>query len=183
VIAAAGAMIVLALGVAGVVRVPALDRLLLRTDTPQSTYSVQSTEQRFDLVRGRLDRAGSGSLLWGSGMENAFSTGGHSGYLEIWLGTGLVGFAGWITVCATTLAPVGRAAWRRALGLRSTVLVAVGAGFIAHLGSTFFLEHIWDRYIWLLVALVVVLRHPQEDEETDSPVPAEGPDEEPAATS
>ena len=152
-------VLVVLLAVVGIVRIPAIDRLLLRTDTVASTYSVESTEVRFELARQRLEDAGPASLLVGSGMENRFTTGGHSGHLEIWVGTGLLGFAGWLVVCASTLAPVATLARRpRPLDGRAAALLVVGAGFTAHMATTLFLEHIWDRYIWLLVALVVVLR-------------------------
>lgn len=158
-VAAGACLVVFLLALFGVVRIPAIDRLLLRTDTTASTYSVESTEARVELARERIDAAGADSLLVGAGMENRTSTGGHSGHLEIWVGTGLVGFAGWLVVCATTLSPVARAVRRGdALDERAALLVVVGAGFAAHVASTLFLEHIWDRYIWLLVALVVVLR-------------------------
>lgn len=165
------------LALSGLVRVPALDRLLLRTDTRPSTYAVESTDVRLDLARDRLADPGPHSLLVGSGMLNRFSTGGHSGYLEIWVGTGLVGFAGWLTVCATTLAPVGRLARRRGPpSPRQAALLAVGCGFVAHLSSTLFLEHIWDRYIWLLIALVAVLRE-------DEPAAAAAPEPSPSVAS
>lgn len=158
-VAAAGAAIFLVAAI-GIVRLPVVDRLLLRTDTVASTYAVESTDRRLDLARERLERAGPGSLLWGSGMENSLRAGGHSGYLEIWVGTGLLGITGWITVCAVTIAPVVRRAWRRRpLTGADAVVLAAGAGFLAHLASTLFLEHIWDRYIWLLVAVVAVIRH------------------------
>lgn len=167
--------LVLLLAVAGVVRIPTVDRLLLRTDTVASTYSVESAEVRLELAQERLDGAGSQSLLVGAGMENRSTTGGHSGHLEIWVGLGLLGFAGWVVVCVSTLVPVGAVARRpgRRLGPRDAALLIVGSGFVAHLGTTIFLEHIWDRYIWLLVALVALLR-PQSGQVDDpeDPEPA-----------
>ncbi|OWY63312.1 hypothetical protein B7486_53800, partial [cyanobacterium TDX16] len=161
--------LVVLLAVAGVVRVPAIDRLLLRTDTTASTYAVESTEVRLELAQERIDGAGVDSLLVGAGMENRNTQGGHSGHLEIWVGTGLLGITGWLVVCVGTITQVVRAVRRpERLSAAEAGLLVAGAGFAAHLGSTLFLEHIWDRYIWLLVALVVVLR-PEPDRAESEP--------------
>jgi O-antigen ligase len=172
VLVVAGAVgVVLLLAVVGVVRVPAVDRLLLRTDTVASTYSVESTEVRLELAQDRIEDADWSSLLVGAGMDNRDTTGGHSGHLEIWVGTGALGIGGWLLVCVTTLAPVAAIARRRGrLDARQAALLVTGAGFLTHLATTFFLEHIWDRYIWLLVALIAVLR-------PDAPEPIEVADE------
>ena len=176
-VVAGAATLVLLLGVVGVVRIPAVDRLLLRTDTTASTYSVESTEVRWELARARVESAGASSLIVGSGMENRDTEGGHSGHLEIWVGTGLLGLSGWVVVCVGTLAVVVRSIRRRGrLTAADAVVITAGAGFAAHLGSTLFLEHIWDRYIWMLVALVVLLRPADASVE-----PEAEPDPEPGA--
>jgi hypothetical protein len=172
---AAGALLLL-LAVTGVIRVPALDRLLLRTDTTASTYSVASTEARFELAEERLENAGWDSLLVGAGMENRNTEGGHSGHLEVWVGTGLLGFAGWVVVTAGVLVVVARAVLRRGeLTTQEVVVLVAGAGYAAHVASSVFLEHIWDRYIWLLVGLVVVVGSVRDGAPAEQPEPAGEP--------
>src|SRR5690606_34119136 len=52
----AAALIVFALGFASLVRLPVIDRLLLRTDTAASQFAETSTDARFSLAQDRLDQ-------------------------------------------------------------------------------------------------------------------------------
>lgn len=168
-VAAAGGVVLLvfALGFASLVRVPVIDRVLLRTDTEQSQYSQVSTDARFSLARERLDEAGTDSLLVGNGMVNRSTTGPHSGHLEIWVGLGLLGFVGWLLIALSTIWPAFGLTWsRRRLEGRPLVLYAVALTFVAHMVLASFLEHIWTRYIWLLVGLSAVLASPGHVDDT-----------------
>ncbi len=154
----AAALLVFVLGVASLVRVPVIDRVLLRTDTAESRYSQASTDARFNLAHERLDEVGTHGLVVGDGMVNRSSTGPHSGHLEIWVGLGLIGLLGWALVALSTIRPAFRLSWsRRRLAERDLILYAVALAFVSHLVLAVFLEHIWTRYIWLLVALSAVL--------------------------
>ncbi len=166
-VAAVGAavLLVFALGFASLVRVPVIDRVLLRTDTAESRFSQQSTDARVSLARERLDEAGTHGLLVGDGMVNRSTTGPHSGHLEIWVGLGVAGLIGWLLIAISTIRPAFRLTWSgRRLARRDLVLYAVTLTFVAHIVLASFLEHIWTRYIWLLVGLSAVLASPADDE-------------------
>ena len=159
-VAAAGlaVLVVFALGLASLIRVPVVDRALLRTDTAESQFSRLSTDARISLAEERLDEAGGQALLVGDGMVNRSTTGPHSGHLEIWVGLGLLGFAGWVLIALSTIRPALSLTWSRdRLAGRALALYAVALTFVAHLVLASFLEHIWTRYIWLLVGLSAVL--------------------------
>lgn len=166
------ALIVFALGFASLVRLPVVDRLLLRTDTAASQFSETSTNARFSLARDRLDQAGDHALIVGDGMVNRSTTGPHSGHLEIWVGLGATGLAGWLLVALSTVRPAFRLTWaRRRLAGHDLVLYAVTLTFVAHMVLASFLEHIWTRYIWLLVGLSAVLASPPDDDAADAHAP------------
>lgn len=174
---AGAALLVFVLGVASLVRVPVIDRVLLRTDTAESQYSQVSTDARINLAHERLDEVGTHGLIVGDGMVNRSTTGPHSGHLEIWVGLGLLGLAGWALVALSTVRPAFRLTWaKRRLAGHDLVLYAVSLTFIAHLVLASFLEHIWTRYIWLLVGLSAVLASPGADapDEAEAAPPAVG---------
>ena len=71
---------------------------------------------------------------------------------------GLLGFAGWVLIALSTIRPALSLTWSRdRLAGRALALYAVALTFVAHLVLASFLEHIWTRYIWLLVGLSAVL--------------------------
>src|SRR5690606_22103447 len=142
-----------------------IDRLLLRTDTAASQFAETSTDARFSLAQDRLDQAGDHALIVGDGMVNRSTTGPHSGHLEIWVGLGAIGLAGWLLVALSTVRPAFRLTWaRRRLSGHDLVLYAVTLTFVAHMVLASFLEHIWTRYIWLLVGLSAVLAARDRDD-------------------
>jgi hypothetical protein len=156
----AGAVVVVGLGLAlaGVVRVPVVDRLLERHDTAASERAEESTDVRFGQIERGLDQRGELSLLVGSGLRDDNPTALHSGHLEIWMGLGLVGLAGWTLVVLSTVAPAAR------LVVDSTATLAADAsrraaasGFLAYVVTAAFVDNVWNRYVWVLVALVAVL--------------------------
>lgn len=174
----AAALIVFVLGFASLVRLPVIDRLLLRTDTAASQFAETSTDARFSLAQDRLEQAGDHALIVGDGMVNRSTTGPHSGHLEIWVGLGVIGLAGWLLVALSTVRPAFRLTWaRRRLAGHDLVLYAVTLTFVAHMVLASFLEHIWTRYIWLLVGLSAVLASRVRDDAAtvdDAPVAVGG---------
>lgn len=164
--------LVFLIGFFSLVRIPLVDRALLRTDTGPSRFAVLSTDTRLSLARERLDEVGPASLVVGDGMVNRSTTGPHSAHLEIWVGLGLVGFAGWALVCLSTIRPTFGLTWsRQRLQGRPLMLYAVTLSFVTHLVLASFLEHIWTRYVWLLVGLSAILASPSEaPAELDVPV-------------
>lgn len=155
--------LVFLLGFLGVVRIPLIDRALLRTDTGPSQFAVLSTDTRIELAKERLDEVGGWALVVGDGMVNRSTTGPHSGHLEIWVGLGAIGFVGWGLVCLSTVRPVFGLTWsRQRHRARPLLLYAVTLSFVTHIVLAVFLEHIWTRYVWLLVGLSAVLSTPDQ---------------------
>ena len=104
------------------------------------------------------------SLLWaglrsiaahpvtGSGFEHALQA--HDIYVQVWVAGGLLGLVGLVVVAATTvrcgLAVTGPSTGR---GL-ATGLVA---GYLAYLAAGTVQNFLWDRYLWLHVAVILWL--------------------------
>ncbi len=140
------------------VQAPSLDRLLMRPGSPDAERTAESTILRYQNATRGLEDRGWHSLGTGSGLRDDPAAALHDGHLEIWVGLGLIGLVGWILLCAGTIESVVRYAGRAGpLTQRQIALLAVGAGFTANVAVTLFVDTIWNRYIWLLVALVVTL--------------------------
>ena len=151
-------LVIIGLGLAEVIRVPVVDRLLLRSDTAASSRSQESTDVRFGQIERGLDERGELSLLVGSGLRDDNPTALHNGHLEVWLGLGLVGLAGWVLVVGATVAPaVALAGAARARLDTDAVRVAAASGFLAYAVCALFVDNVWNRYVWILVALVAIL--------------------------
>ena len=90
---------------------------------------------------------------------------------------GLIGLAGWALIALSTVWPAFRLTWsKRRLAGHDLALYAVALTFVSHMVLASFLEHIWTRYIWLLVGLSAVLASPYPEEDRD-PAGPEAPDE------
>jgi hypothetical protein len=167
------AAVVVGLGLAGVVRVPVVDRFLLRTDTAASERSAESNDVRMGQVTRGLEERGVHSLLTGSGLRDDNPTALHNAHLEVWLGLGLMGLVGWGLVIVTTSAPAAALVRARGagVGVGRAPLLAASSGFIAYAVCALFVDNVWNRYIWLLVALVALLGRAQAA--TPLPSPAE----------
>jgi O-antigen ligase len=159
VLVTAGVLVVgLGLALAGVVRVPVVDRLLERHDTAASARAEESTDVRFGQIERGLEQRGELSLLAGSGLRDDNPTALHNGHLEIWMGLGLVGLAGWAVVVGLTSWPALRLLVDRRDDVHADVVRrAAASGFLAYAVTAAFVDNIWNRYVWVLVALVAVL--------------------------
>jgi O-antigen ligase len=166
--------LVLLLGLlATAVRTPTTDRLFSRPGAPSETASASAT-LRFDQVARSVEDRGAWSLLIGSGLRDDEPTprsvaqgdlrDPHSGHLEVWLGLGLMGLVGWGAVAWTTIAPGARLlAGRRRLAGPELEVAVVAAGFAAFVLSDFTVNNVWNRYIWVLVAVgALVQAHHQQ---------------------
>lgn len=150
------ALLVLAL--ATTVQAPSLDRLLMRPGSADAERTAESTILRYqNATRGLQDR-GWHSLATGSGLRDDTASKLHDGHLEIWVGLGLIGLVGWILLCTGTIESGVRYAGRAGpLDVHEVALFALGGAFAANVAVTVFVDTIWNRYIWLLVALTVTL--------------------------
>lgn len=140
------------------VRAPSLDRLLLRSNSADTERTAESTILRYQNATRGLEQRGWHSLATGSGLRDDTAAKLHDGHLEIWVGLGLLGLIGWLLVCVGVVAAgVRHAARAGPLAVREVALLALGSAFAANVVVTLFVDTIWNRYIWLLVALVVTL--------------------------
>lgn len=159
VVVAAGLLgVLLVLALATTVQAPSLDRLLMRPGSPDAERTAESTILRYqNATRGLQDR-GWHSLATGSGLRDDTASKLHDGHLEIWVGLGLIGLVGWILLCTGTIESGVRYAGRAGpLDAREVALLALGGAFAANVAVTVFVDTIWNRYIWLLVALTITL--------------------------
>jgi hypothetical protein len=156
----AGALaVVLVVGLTGVVRIPVVDRALERTDTPASEGGRRSREARFDYLSRGIEERETSSLVLGSGLRDGAPSL-HSGVAEVWVGLGLLGLVGWLLVVGDLVKPALRLAVRSGpMPDVEVALVAASTGFLAYLGCALLVDNVWNRYIWLLGALVLVLQH------------------------
>ncbi|MCB1014743.1 MAG: hypothetical protein KDB10_06455 [Acidimicrobiales bacterium] len=180
---AAALGVVGALALTATVEAPSLDRLLLRSGSAESERSAESTIKRYQNATRGLEARGWHSLASGSGLRDDVAAKLHDGHLEIWVGLGLVGLVGWLLLCAGVIEGGVRYAGRAGpLGATEVALLAVGSAFAANVTVTFFVDTLWNRYIWLLVALAVSLMirpHGVERAATAAPVPAPAREDEP----
>ena len=151
-----GVMVVLSLFTT--VRAPSLDRLLLREGSADSERTAESTILRYQNATRGLEARGWHSLATGSGLRDDAPSKLHDGHLEIWVGLGLIGLTGWALLCIGIIDGGVRHAGRAGpLAPHEVVLLALGSAFAANVVVTLFVDTIWNRYIWLLVALSISL--------------------------
>ena len=140
------------------VRAPSLDRLLLREDSAESERTAESTILRYQNATRGLEARGWHSLATGSGLRDDAPSKLHDGHLEIWVGLGLIGLVGWALLCIGVIEGGVRHAGRAGpLRAHEVALLALGSAFAANVAVTLFVDTIWNRYIWLLVALSISL--------------------------
>jgi hypothetical protein len=143
--------------------VPVVDRLLERSDSVTSETADTSSDVRFDQVGEEVERRGAASLLVGSGLRDdeptveSVAAGSlrdpHTAHLEVWLGTGLLGLAGWLLVWWSTIAPGGRLLRGRSpLGPALVPVAALAAASGTYVLAALTANNVWNRYVWLLVA-------------------------------
>lgn len=167
--------VLLVISLFSTVRAPSVDRLLLRSNSAEAERSAESTILRYqNATRGIQDRGWS-SLATGSGLRDNPATKLHDGHLEIWVGLGLIGMVGWILLCTGMIESGVRYAGRAGpLDAREVALLALGSAFAANVAVTLFIDTVWNRYIWLLVALTLTLLIRPNG--VEAPPPAAGPD-------
>lgn len=140
------------------VRAPSLDRLLLRPGSADSERTAESTILRYQNATRGLEERGWHSLATGSGLRDDAPSKLHDGHLEIWVGLGLIGLVGWALLCFGIIEGGVRYAGRAGpLRVHEVALLAIASAFAANVMVTLFVDTIWNRYIWLLVALFITL--------------------------
>ncbi|MGH9223247.1 MAG: O-antigen ligase family protein, partial [Acidimicrobiales bacterium] len=86
--------------------------------------------------------------LTGAGFERALEA--HNIYVQIWAAAGLLGLIGLLAVSWTTVRT-----GLRSLATTSETLISTGfaSGYVGYLAGGVFQNTLWDRYVWLHVAL------------------------------
>jgi len=114
-----------------------------------------SDAERWLLIETALDRLEISPLI-GSGFESALEA--HNVYLQVWTGAGLLGFAGVALLVGTALHR-----YREARGIARndrdamvTLALGLACGWLGYLVVALFQNPLWDRYVWMPVALIVV---------------------------
>ena len=94
------------------------------------------------------------------------------------MGLGLIGLVGWVMLCFGVIEGGVRYAGRAGpLSAHEVALLALGSAFAANVVVTLFVDTIWNRYIWLLVALSVsLLMRPHGLETPPAPAPSNDDD-------
>jgi O-antigen ligase len=93
----------------------------------------------------------------GVGLENA--TRAHNIYLQMWAGAGLLGLAGFALVTWLSVRPFLAILFCRGSPLMSPREL-VSAAYLSYLVAALFSNNVWDRYLWLVVGIVLTLETP-----------------------
>jgi hypothetical protein len=144
-----GLLLVLTVGLIGTGKVSVgrengLSRLLGDTTT------AESDQARRPLLRAGVNRIGDYPLT-GSGFEKALEA--HNIYVQVWAAAGITGLVGLLLVGWSTVRLGLQAAASRA----SPVAVGYVASYLGYLVAGLFQNILWDRYVWLFVAITVWL--------------------------
>jgi O-antigen ligase len=92
--------------------------------------------------------------LTGVGFDEAEAA--HNIYLQTWASGGILALTGFLVVAWATVKPL-RVAARRAHEHRyeeEVVAIGISLGFAGYLVAGFFQNAMWERYVWLMPALV-----------------------------
>jgi len=153
--------------------------------TGDQTLSIQTfTRQATDLFGGAsfADRASTVSQAWEIIKQNPLGVGpGNFGpavaahplvepfggwlivnniYLEVWAEEGLIGILGFLTLCVYVFLAVVRAYWREKDVLQKSLLLAVGAAFVAILAQYMTFSVLYIMHIWFCIGLGLALIKP-----------------------
>jgi hypothetical protein len=142
--AAGGLLLVLS----GAVELPggnAVERLLSLGDTPVAA-SNEGRLERLQRSVGVVEE----NPLFGAGFENAREA--HNVFLQVWASAGVFGLVGLVLVFGSVLLPLLRSR-AGSVDLVSLGLIAGFAGFVC---ASLFQNQLWDRYVWLVIALCAV---------------------------
>ncbi|MFF1252994.1 O-antigen ligase family protein [Pseudarthrobacter sp. NPDC058329] len=92
------------------------------------------------------------NMFVGNGFENARD--GHSLYLQMWDSGGVLGI-----LAAVILVLAAVAAFLRARRTKNRLAVVLWSGYIGYLAAAILSNQMWDRYIWLALALAIMSEH------------------------
>lgn len=105
------------------------------------------------------------NMFIGNGFADARD--GHSLYLQMWDSGGVLGI-----IAAMVLVVAALSAYLRARSAQNRLAVILWSGYIGYLSAAILSNQMWDRYIWLALALAVMSEHltPPKPELTTSDV-------------
>lgn len=114
-----------------------------------------SDAERWLLLDAALDRLDLAPLV-GSGFESALEA--HNVYLQVWMGAGVPGLGGIALLVATAGRRYfeARASARDSRDAMATLALGLASGWIGYFVIALFQNALWDRYVWVPAALIVV---------------------------
>jgi O-antigen ligase len=155
--------------------------------TGDQTVSIQTfTRQATDLFGGAsfADRASTVSQAWDIIKQNPFGVGpGNFGpavathplvepyggwlivnniYLEVWAEEGSIGLLGFLALCVYVFLAVLRTYWGEKDLFRKSLLLAVGAAFVAILAQYMTFSILYIMHIWFCIGLALTLIKPSQ---------------------
>lgn len=111
--------------------------------------SVASDRERLRLIESGL-RTITVHPLTGTGFERVLDA--HNVYVQLWAGAGVLGILGFLLAAGTVL----RVGLRPPLGDPTRLLSsAFVAGYVGYLATGMVQNFLWDRYLWLHVAVIL----------------------------
>ena len=95
----------------------------------------------------------SGHPLTGVGFANAKAA--HNIYLQAWESGGILALLGFLMIAGATLKPLHVITRRYGEGQRGDIMaLGISLGFAGYLVAGLFQNALWERYVWLMPALV-----------------------------
>ena len=88
----------------------------------------------------------------GSGFANARYT--HSLYLELWASAGLLGLAFGVGLILLVVHY-----FRKAKNDRNLIALGMASAYLGQLAAFAFSPALWDRYLWIYLALLIAVLH------------------------
>ena len=143
---AASAVFCVAVVLSGLIKLGsdnAISRLIGQGDASESDAG---RELRYDRAWSRIEE----NPILGNGFADVRF--GHSLYLQTWDGAGVLGIIG-----VATIVLISTAAWISARKRRSLVAVVAWSSYIGYLVAAILSNQMWDRYIWAVLALALMV--------------------------
>lgn len=141
----------------------ALARLIASVDTSSSLNVVQSNSERQHLLAEAI-QGWSEHPLTGTGFENATSA--HNIFVQLGSSGGPIALLGYAVVVFAICYPLAKIFSRGGAALdgdRLVMIIGLISTILGFLAGGFFHNALWERYLWIVPALLIVLNMPTND--------------------
>lgn len=165
-VAASALFVVVTVGLVTVPGTDAFDRLF----QPDSSVRLSDTE-RSEVREESLAQIRQ-SPVTGAGFKEARSA--HSLYVQVWASAGVMGLAGLLMIAWRTALLIVRSCGRSLVvhHTRDPLVTCVTAGFLGYLVGGVGQNILWDRYVWLVLAMSLALLSAGRTDDHDVTPPA-----------